>query len=29
MLSISAKLRKRLDKDLGDRVDVRITERLT
>ena len=29
MLSISAKLRKRLGKDLGDRVDVRITERLT
>ncbi|RII88000.1 DUF1905 domain-containing protein [Clavibacter californiensis] len=29
MLSISAKLRKRLGKDLGDQVDVRITERLT
>jgi len=29
MLSISAKLRKRLGKDLGDRVDVRITGRLT
>ena len=29
MLSLSARLRKRLGKDLGDEVDVRITERLT
>lgn len=29
MLSISAKLRKKLGKDLGDSVTVRVSERLT
>ncbi|ACZ20300.1 protein of unknown function (DUF1905) [Sanguibacter keddieii DSM 10542] len=29
MLSVSAKLRKRLGKEIGDEVTVRITERLT
>lgn len=29
MLSISAKLRKKLGKDVGDRVEVRLLERLT
>jgi hypothetical protein len=29
MLSISAKLRKKLGKDLGDEVAVHLTERLT
>ena len=29
MLSISAKLRKRLGKDIGDTVDVHLTRRLS